>query len=62
MWLGQVGFLSNENRVCVALSRAQHGLYVVGNMEVLCKASEVWPAINDTLAKGSFIGNTFPIR
>ena len=31
---GRIGFLSIENRVCVALSRAKKGLYCIGNFEV----------------------------
>lgn len=36
-----IGFLKNENRVCVALSRARNGFYIMGNMEMLCNNSEV---------------------
>lgn len=36
-----VGFLKIENRVCVALSRAKEGMYVMGNMDLLCNNSEV---------------------
>lgn len=36
-----IGFLKIENRVCVALSRAKEGLYIMGNMELLCRNSEV---------------------
>ena len=32
---GKIGFLSIENRVCVALSRAKKGLYCIGNFEVI---------------------------
>ena len=28
-----LGFLKVENRMCVALSRAKHGLFVIGNCE-----------------------------
>ena len=37
---GKIGFLSIENRVCVALSRAKKGLYCIGNANVsfeLCR-------------------------
>jgi hypothetical protein len=30
-----VGFLRTPNRVCVALSRARHGLFMIGNIEAL---------------------------
>lgn len=36
-----IGFLKIENRVCVALSRAKEGLYIMGNMELLCRNSKV---------------------
>ena len=34
-----VGFLKEENRVCVALSRAKHGLYCIGNFQLLRSVS-----------------------
>ena len=37
-----IGFLGIENRVCVALSRAKKGLFVIGNFEHLAKHSEIW--------------------
>lgn len=36
-----IGFLKIENRVCVALSRAKEGLYIMGNMDLLFDNSEV---------------------
>jgi superfamily I DNA and/or RNA helicase len=30
---GNVGFLSTDNRVCVALSRARNGLFIFGNFK-----------------------------
>lgn len=38
---GKIGFLSIENRVCVALSRARNGFYIMGNMTQLTTASDV---------------------
>ena len=32
---GKIGFLRVDNRVCVALSRAKKGFFIVGNMEFL---------------------------
>ena len=31
----QAGFVKEKNRVCVALSRARHGMYVIGNFEMM---------------------------
>lgn len=36
-----IGFLKIENRVCVALSRAKEGMYVMGNMDLLAGHTEV---------------------
>lgn len=33
----RIGFLSVKNRVCVALSRARCGFYVIGNFEFICR-------------------------
>lgn len=40
-----IGFLSNENRACVALSRAKRGFYLFGNAELLACESETWGKI-----------------
>lgn len=37
----RIGFLAIENRVCVALSRAKQGLYIMGNIDLLCEKSQV---------------------
>ena len=34
---GKIGFLKKENRICVALSRAKIGLYVIGNFRMIEK-------------------------
>ncbi|KAK6436820.1 hypothetical protein LTR95_006991 [Oleoguttula sp. CCFEE 5521] len=46
---GQVGFLSNDNRVCVALSRAKRGFYLFGNGMLLFK-SKTWAQVLTMLA------------
>lgn len=38
---GSIGFLKIENRVCVALSRAREGMYIMGNMNLLVNNSNV---------------------
>ncbi|KAM5448740.1 putative RNA helicase [Microsporum audouinii] len=37
-----IGFLANENRVCVALSRARRGFYIFGNAESLAISNGLW--------------------
>ena len=52
---GSIGFLKIENRVCVALSRAKHGLYVIGNFSLLAEYSLLWRRIiNDVINVGCF--------
>jgi len=46
-----IGFLSIENRVCVALSRSQRGFYIFGNAVNLCRASMLWWAVVQIMAK-----------
>ncbi|XP_053682990.1 NFX1-type zinc finger-containing protein 1 [Sabethes cyaneus] len=53
---GSIGFLAFRNRICVALSRAQEGLYVVGNMNLLATASKTWESIKRQLEAHSAIG------
>jgi regulator of nonsense transcripts 1 len=38
---GNIGFLENEKRINVALTRAKHGLIIVGNAETL-RADPKW--------------------
>jgi helicase required for RNAi-mediated heterochromatin assembly 1 len=40
-----IGFLSVDNRVCVALSRAKRGFYIFGNAEMLAKESSTWAEV-----------------
>ncbi|XP_063413105.1 NFX1-type zinc finger-containing protein 1-like [Mytilus trossulus] len=42
---GDIGFLRRENRICVALSRAKKGLYILGNSETLTKDSNEWRTV-----------------
>lgn len=56
----QIGFLKEKNRICVALSRAKLGLYIIGNMPLLAKCSETWRSIEEKLIAQEAIGNKFP--
>lgn len=47
-----IGFLSIENRVCVAISRAKSGFYVLGNAQALASASELWQRVICVMAQG----------
>lgn len=59
---GKIGFLGIENRVCVSLSRARQGLYIVGNVSMLRdKIETVWPKIIKELEDQKSIGKALPL-
>jgi hypothetical protein len=53
---GSIGFLSVSNRVCVALSRAREGFYLIGNATLLRAQSALWRQILGYLADGHMTG------
>ncbi|XP_014216560.1 NFX1-type zinc finger-containing protein 1-like [Copidosoma floridanum] len=59
---GNIGFLKEENRVCVALSRAREGLYVMGNMNDLLVNNDIWPKVKKVLEDENAIGDYIRIR
>lgn len=46
---GKIGFLKTKNRVNVLLSRARHGMYILGNAEALQAearfSDDMWPQV-----------------
>jgi helicase required for RNAi-mediated heterochromatin assembly 1 len=46
----QIGFLGVDNRVCVALSRAQCGFYMFGNGMLIYRNSKVWESVLKIIA------------
>ena len=56
------GFVKDVNRICVALSRAKHGLYVIGNFNKLFKRrSTMWKSVvSDMLTQGK-LGTQLPL-
>ncbi|KAF2138624.1 uncharacterized protein K452DRAFT_256255 [Aplosporella prunicola CBS 121167] len=50
------GFLKTSNRINVLLSRAQHGMYVIGNSQT-AGGVQMWADVLDILREGSQIGN-----
>lgn len=59
---GNIGFLKEENRVCVALSRAREGLYIMGNIDDLVKRNRIWPKIKKVLEDQEAIGESITLR
>lgn len=58
----KIGYLSLKNRICVALSRAREGFFIVGNMELLSKNSSVWQKIENELKQQNAINDEFYLR
>ena len=52
----RIGFLSIENRVCVALSRAKKGFFVIGNMTMLADTNDLWSDIVRILRRQGSVG------
>ena len=59
--VGSIGFLGIPNRVCVALSRAKHGMYIVGNAGLLWDTSELWRKILGLLQERSSVGTSLDL-
>ncbi|CAI6350819.1 unnamed protein product [Macrosiphum euphorbiae] len=57
----KIGFLHIQNRVCVALSRARDGLYIMGNMDNLIHSS-IWKKISQTLVDQRALGNKLTLH
>lgn len=61
---GRLGFLDDDNRMCVALSRAKIGLYVIGNFDFIQKHSHkchIWKEIIKQMKVNESIGNGLPL-
>ena len=52
-----VGFLKEENRVCVALSRARQGFYCIGNFTMLRSQVPLWDTIMSDMESKSKLGD-----
>ncbi|KAF9183496.1 hypothetical protein BGZ51_003999 [Haplosporangium sp. Z 767] len=47
-----IGFLKTSNRVCVGLSRAKKGMYILGNGKLLMDQSDLWRKVINLLIHG----------
>ena len=56
-----IGFLKTNNRVCVALSRAKKGLYIIGNSKMLTNQSALWKKVLTDFDEDGCIGNVLPL-
>lgn len=58
---GKIGFLDINNRIVVALSRAQYGFYIFGNGPFLAQNNEVWDFVEMLMYKKGRSGNYIPL-
>jgi superfamily I DNA and/or RNA helicase len=60
-----IGFLKISNRVCVALSRAKHGLFIFGNSSCLISGKKplpLWVNVINYLKDNKFIGDSIEVK
>ena len=58
----KIGFLNIPNRICVSLSRAKVGFYVIGNLSMLRDRNDtVWPEILMDLLRKHRTGKALPL-
>ena len=58
---GKIGFLNVAGRICVALSRARVGLFIVGNVDELSRKSGIWSSIKRVLESDDSIGESMEL-
>ena len=62
---GDIGFLKMQNRINVLLSRAQHGMYLLGHLDTLLAGSgtkaPMWGKVLATLAEGGLVQSSFQV-
>ncbi|EGG06916.1 uncharacterized protein MELLADRAFT_86289 [Melampsora larici-populina 98AG31] len=56
-----IGFLKSENRANVALSRARHGLFILGDCDLLQRATPYWDFVISSLKAEESLMDGIPI-
>ncbi|OMP88721.1 NFX1-type zinc finger-containing protein 1 [Diplodia seriata] len=59
--MNNCGFLKTSNRINVLLSRAQHGMFIIGNSKT-AGSVEMWQDVLDILRAGGNIGTSFELQ
>jgi len=52
----KIGFLATNNRVCVALSRAKHGFFCIGNLNLISRNSSKWKSLLEDMNVRNNVG------
>ena len=58
---GIIGFAQEENRICVSLSRAKTGLFVIGDFTLLADKSVMWNNVVTSVEKSGNISDCLPL-
>lgn len=58
---GNTGFVKEEQRICVSLSRAREGLFIVGNSQTVCKHSKIWASIFRSMKYRMLVSNALTL-
>ncbi|KAG0046738.1 hypothetical protein BGZ83_008088 [Gryganskiella cystojenkinii] len=62
-WSPTIGFLRSPNRTSVLLSRARHGMYLIGNASLMNQPKNgIWPKVMTELGINDRIGPGFLLR
>lgn len=56
------GFWKHENRICVALTRAKSGLYIIGNISNLISQCELWNSVKNSLQSLCSLGSELTLE
>ena len=54
----RIGFMREATRICVSLSRARKGLYIIGNSKLFASQSDIWKNIFVKLKKKEQMGRS----
>uniref|UniRef100_A0A1B0D786 DNA2/NAM7 helicase-like C-terminal domain-containing protein n=1 Tax=Phlebotomus papatasi TaxID=29031 RepID=A0A1B0D786_PHLPP len=55
-------FLAAEYRLCILMTRAQEGLYIVGDLEPFIEKNETWGKVKEKLEAKESIGPGLPVK
>ncbi|KAL3857871.1 hypothetical protein ACJMK2_012500 [Sinanodonta woodiana] len=58
----KIGYLQVPNRVCVALSRAREGFFVIGNMTCLRQSSTLWEKVISKVHRSGLCGKHLELK
>jgi hypothetical protein len=63
---GNIGFLKMRNRINVLLSRAKHGMYLLGNVETLLAGAgtkaPMWREVLSVMDADELVGHKLQVR